>query len=57
MAWVNADAGRKAKYGSILTDLKNGYKERAKFEKANVYMQEGAFGSEAMVLGFRTCTA
>ena len=53
MAWVNADAGRKAKYGSILTDLENGYKERAKFEKANVYMQEGAFGSEAILLGFR----
>jgi len=53
MAWVNADAGRKAKYGSILTDLESGYKERAKFEKANVYMQEGAFGSEAILLGFR----
>lgn len=53
MAWVNADAGRKARYGSILTDLENGYTERAKFEKANVYMQEAAFGSEAVVLGFR----
>ncbi|TXI77093.1 MAG: S46 family peptidase [Flavobacteriales bacterium] len=53
MTWVNADPARQAKYGSILTDLENGYKERAKFEKANVYMQEAAFGSEAVVLGFR----
>lgn len=53
MAWVNADADRKARYSNILTDLDNGYKERAKFEKANVYMQEAAFGSEAIVLGFR----
>ena len=53
MAWVNADAGRKAKYGNLITDLDNGYKERAKFEKANVYMQEAAFGSEAIMLGIR----
>jgi hypothetical protein len=53
MTWVNADAGRKAKYGSVITDLETGYNERAKFEKANVYMQEAAFGSEAIVLGFR----
>ena len=37
---------RKAKYGDIITLLENGYTERAKFEKANVYMQEAAFGSE-----------
>ncbi len=44
---------RKAKYGDIMTDLESGYTERAKFEKANVYMQEAAFGSEAVILGFR----
>ncbi|MBK6371272.1 MAG: S46 family peptidase [Flavobacteriales bacterium] len=53
MDWVNADATRKAKYGDIMTDLESGYTERAKFEKANVYMQEAAFGSEAVILGFR----
>jgi hypothetical protein len=53
MAWVNADATRKAQYGEINTLLENGYAERAKFEKANVYMQEAAFGCEAIVLGFR----
>ncbi|MBK9762696.1 MAG: S46 family peptidase [Flavobacteriales bacterium] len=53
MAWVNADPARKAKYGSIPTLLEGGYTERAKFEKANVYMQEGAFGSEMILMGFR----
>ncbi|MCB0768682.1 MAG: S46 family peptidase, partial [Flavobacteriales bacterium] len=53
MAWVNADGGRKAKYGSILSDLETGYNERTKFEKASVYMQEAAFGSEMIILGFR----
>ncbi|MFZ1331644.1 MAG: S46 family peptidase [Flavobacteriales bacterium] len=53
MAWVNADAGRKAKYGEIVSLLDNGYATRAKSEKALVYMQEGAFGSEMIVLGFR----
>ncbi|HEY0978491.1 MAG TPA: S46 family peptidase [Flavobacteriales bacterium] len=53
MAWVNADAGRKAKYGQMLTGLNAGYAERAKFEKATTYMTEAAFGSEAVVFGFR----
>ena len=53
MAWVNADAGRKAKYGDLITSLEKGYGDRTKWEKANTYMQEAAFGSEAIVLGFR----
>jgi hypothetical protein len=53
MTWVNANADRKAKYGDIVTLLERGYNERAKFEKANTYMQEAAFGSEAIILGFR----
>ncbi|HOZ39921.1 MAG TPA: S46 family peptidase [Flavobacteriales bacterium] len=53
MAWVNADASRKGKYGDIVKLLDAGYGERAKFEKASVYMQEAAFGCEAIVLGFR----
>ncbi len=53
MAWVNANADRKAKYGDIVTLLERGYNERTKFEKANTYMQEAAFGSEAIILGFR----
>lgn len=54
MAWVNADASRKQKYGDIITLLENGYKERTKFEKAATYMQEAAFGSEMIIMGFRT---
>lgn len=53
MAWVNADPKRKEQYGDINTLLANGYAERAKFEKASVYMQEAAFGSEMVILGFR----
>lgn len=53
MAWINADAGRRSKYGEVMTLLENGYAERAKFEKASVYMQEAAFGSEMVILGFR----
>jgi V8-like Glu-specific endopeptidase len=53
MAWVNADPARKAKYGEMQADLSEGYAERASFEKASTYMQEGAFGSEAVVFGFR----
>ncbi|MCB0765011.1 MAG: S46 family peptidase, partial [Flavobacteriales bacterium] len=53
MKWVNADADRKAKYGDIMTLLDKGYADRTKVEKAMVYMQEGAFGSEMIILGFR----
>ena len=53
MVWVNADPTRQAKYGEVRGDLANGYAERAQFEKASTYMQEAAFGSEAVVFGFR----
>lgn len=53
MAWVNADPTRQAKYGEVRKDLADGYAERAQFEKASTYMQEAAFGSEAVVFGFR----
>lgn len=53
MAWVDASPGRKAKYAELATDLSSGYAQRGKFEKASTYMQEAAFGSEAVVFGFR----
>lgn len=53
MAWVNADPSRKQQYGQVIELLENGYRERAKFEKANTYMQEAAFGSEMIIMGFR----
>ena len=52
-AWINADAGRKAKYGAYLSELETGYAERAKVEEASTYMQEAAFGSEATLMGVR----
>ena len=54
MAWIAKDADRQAKYGEFNTLLANGYAERAKFEKASTYMQEGAFGSEMILMGFRS---
>lgn len=53
MAWVSADAKRKQQYGEVVNLLQRGYTERAKFEKASTYMQEAAFGSETITLGFR----
>ena len=52
MAWINADAGRKAKYGEFLGLLEKGFAERKKYEKASTYMNEAAFGSEAVEFGF-----
>ena len=53
LAWVDADGGRKAKYGEFLSLLEKGYTEQAKYEKANVFMQEAAFGSEMVGMGRR----
>lgn len=53
MAWVNADPVRMEKYGELAQDLTEGYAERTRYEKAATYMQEAAFGSQAVVLGFR----
>lgn len=52
-AWINADPARKAKYGSVLSDLASGYAERAKYEKASAYMTEAGFGSELVLAGLR----
>ena len=53
LAWVNADATRKARYGEFLDDLNQGYAERGKFEKSSTYMEEAAFGSESILMGLR----
>ena len=53
MAWVNGSKDRTAEYGEITSLLSNGYDDRRKYEKANTYMQEAAFGSESVVFGFR----
>ncbi len=38
--WVNASADRKAKYGSVLSDLKKAYAERAPYMKATSFLAE-----------------
>jgi len=53
MAWVNSDPVHQDKYGDVAKDLSEGYAQRAKFEKSSTYMQEGAFGCEAVISGFR----
>jgi len=53
MAWVDSDPVREAKYGEVRQDLSDGYAERAQFEKASTYMQEAAFGCEAVMFGYR----
>ncbi len=53
MAWVNSDPVHQDKYGDLAKDLSEGYAQRAKFEKSSTYMQEGAFGCEAVISGFR----
>jgi hypothetical protein len=52
-AWINADAARKTKYGTYLDSLSAGYAERTTFEKSSTYMQEAAFGCDAMLMGIR----
>lgn len=38
--WVNANADRKAKYGTVLADLENGHKEAKKYRAALMTIQE-----------------
>ncbi|MBL7964868.1 MAG: S46 family peptidase [Flavobacteriales bacterium] len=53
MAWVNASTGRQVRFGEITKLLDEGYAERSTYEKSYTYMQEAAFGSEAIRFGFR----
>lgn len=52
-AWIKADPARELKYGQVLSDLAAGYAERAKYEKASVYLTEAGFGSEVVIGGLR----
>lgn len=52
MAWIQADQTRMAKYGDFLSLLEKGYAERKKYDKAATYMNEAAFGSEAVEFAF-----
>jgi len=52
-SWANGDATRKAKYGEAIQMLKDGYATLDKYAKADAYLQEAAFGSEAFLLSYR----
>ncbi len=54
MAWVEADEARKKKYGTVLADLTSGYESLRKVNKSYVYLEEGAFAVEAVLLAYRS---
>jgi len=50
MVWVNADAGRKAKYGETMTLINDGYQVRRKTENARTYIQQALYAPEIVVM-------
>ncbi len=53
MKWVNADASRKAKYGTALTDIADGYSKLTNYNLALKYLEEAAFqGPEIVYFGY-----
>lgn len=51
MAWVNADANRKAKYGKVLTDLDAVYQNNAAIVKYNNYLNFGYYSTQMVQFG------
>ena len=52
-AWVKQDDGRKEKYGKILSDYENVYKQINPYEIASTYINECFFGIEINLLCMR----
>lgn len=52
-AWVNADAGRKAKYGDVLPTIQKAYADMSKYSAATVYLQEALAGPEVHMFAYR----
>jgi hypothetical protein len=51
--WANADASRKAKYGTVTSDLKNTYADMRKIVLTRTYLSEAVFqGAEILPLAF-----
>lgn len=51
--WVNADAKRKTKYGTALSDISEGYTQLANYNLAMKYLEEAAFqGPEIIYFGY-----
>lgn len=51
--WVNADAGRRAKYGDVLPTIQKSYADMSKYSAATVYLQEALAGPEAHMFAYR----
>lgn len=52
--WVNADPARQAKYGKVLSMIKEGYEAMHLYNEASSYMQEAALqGPEVPLFAFR----
>ncbi|WP_251621442.1 S46 family peptidase [Odoribacter lunatus] len=51
--WVNADAGRKARYGEVLANLEKAYGEMAKYLSVQSYLVEALRGTETPGLAYR----
>ncbi|WP_299987249.1 S46 family peptidase [uncultured Pontibacter sp.] len=52
-AWADANADRKAMYGSALNDMNEAYKEIEKYNLGSVYLNEAVLGTEALLFAYR----
>jgi hypothetical protein len=51
--WVNADATRKAKYGTALSDIAEGYNQKKNYNLSMKYLEEAAFqGPEVIYFAY-----
>ena len=51
--WTDADANRKANYGSALSDINKAYAEQNEYNLSSVYLSEAALAPELNLLAFR----
>lgn len=51
--WVNADAGRKAVYGDVLSTIRQAYADMKENAAATVYLHEAVRGPESHVFAYR----
>jgi len=55
-SWVNADADRKRKYGTVISDYKKIYEEYSKINPDYVYLEEAGFGPEIIAFAYKAHT-
>jgi hypothetical protein len=51
--WVDADKERAGMYGDVLKNFENIYKEYRKVNKAYIYLEEAALGSEILAIAYK----